>query len=38
MLEIVMSFVAAVARRFIQGRHKDLYFGSKQLSILVSAK
>jgi hypothetical protein len=38
MLEIVMSFVAAVARRFMQGCHTGRYLGSKQPTILVSAK
>ena len=38
MLDIVMSLVAAVARRFMQGRHLARYLGSKQLTILVSAK
>jgi hypothetical protein len=38
MLEIVMSLVAAVACRFMQGRHTGRYLGLKQLTILVSAK
>jgi hypothetical protein len=36
MLEIIMSFVAAVTRRFVQGRHTSRYLGSKQLTILVT--
>jgi hypothetical protein len=36
--EIVMSLIAVVARRFMQGRHADRYLGSKRVTILVSAK
>ena len=33
MLEIVISLVAAVARKFMQGRHVDWYLESKRLTI-----
>ena len=38
MQEIVISLVAAVAHKFMHDRHADLYLGSKQVTILVSAK
>jgi hypothetical protein len=38
MQEIVISLVAAVARKFMHDRHADLYLGSKRVTILVSAK
>jgi hypothetical protein len=38
MQEIVISLVAAVARKFMHDRHTDLYLGSERLPILVSAK
>jgi hypothetical protein len=38
MLAIVVSLVAAVARKFMHDRHADLYLRLKQVTILVSAK
>jgi hypothetical protein len=38
MLAIIMSLVAAVARRFIQGRHADRYLGLKRVTILVKKR
>jgi hypothetical protein len=38
MQEIVISLVAAVARKFMHDCHPDLYLGSKRVTILVSAK
>ena len=34
----IISFVSAVARKFVQGRHPGWYLRSKPLPILVSAK
>lgn len=36
--EIVISLIAAVARKFMQGRHGGRYLLSKRSTILVSAK
>ena len=38
MLEIVISLIAAIARKFIYNRYMDLYLGLKRVTILVSAK
>jgi hypothetical protein len=38
MQEIVISLIAAMARKFIYNRHADLYLGLKRVTILVSAK
>jgi hypothetical protein len=38
MQEIVISLVAAMARKFIYDRHADLYLGSKRVTILVRVR
>ncbi len=38
MQEIVISLVAAIARKFMYYRYADLYLGLHRVTILVSAK